>query len=211
MLDGINHVFYHGTVYRRRTPPGPGGLYASTEYSPSNPWWQDFGAMNRYIERVQSVLQSGTPDNDILVYWPVFDLWDGSEGMMQQLQVHDVRWLTDDRPGGWRGRCRCGWRLRLHLRCAAVAHDDGRWPAGHARCALPGAPGSRCPAHAGGDARPHLRLAGEGATVVFESLPEDVPGFGTAPGRTSNTFCRVVGRIPFSSKDGAGNSAHSTR
>ena len=105
MLDGINHVFYHGTVYSPPDAPWPGWLfYASTQYNPANPWWDDFGAMNRYVERVQSVLQSGRPDNDILVYWPVFDIWDNPEGLMQQLGVHDVKWLVDTSPAGSRVR-----------------------------------------------------------------------------------------------------------
>ena len=100
MLDGINHVFYHGTVYSPQDAPWPGWLfYAATQYNPANPWWDDFGAMNRYVERVQSVLQSGRPDNDILVYWPVFDIWDSPEGMTQQLGVHDVKWLVDTSAG----------------------------------------------------------------------------------------------------------------
>ena len=66
---------------------------------PGNPWWDDFGAMNQYVERVQSVLQSGRADNDILVYWPVFDIWDSPEGMTQQLGVHDVKWLVDTSAG----------------------------------------------------------------------------------------------------------------
>ena len=35
MLDGINHVFYHGTVYSPQDAPWPGWLfYASTQYNP---------------------------------------------------------------------------------------------------------------------------------------------------------------------------------
>ena len=100
MLDGINHVFYHGTVYSPQDAPWPGWLfYAATQYNPANTWWDDFGAMNRYVERVQSVLQSGRPDNDILVYWPVFDIWDSPDGTTLQLGVHDVKWLADTSAG----------------------------------------------------------------------------------------------------------------
>ena len=38
--------------------------------------------MNAYVARVQSVLQAGTPDNDILLYWPFDDLVEHSAGLM---------------------------------------------------------------------------------------------------------------------------------
>ena len=38
MLDGINHIFYHGTVYSPQDAPWPGWLfYASTQYNPDQP------------------------------------------------------------------------------------------------------------------------------------------------------------------------------
>ena len=73
-LAGINHVFYHGTCYSPPAEPWPGFLfYASVELTPSNPLWNDFRALNNYVSRVQSFLQQGTPDNDILLYFPVYD------------------------------------------------------------------------------------------------------------------------------------------
>jgi hypothetical protein len=60
LADGINHIFYHGTVFSPQDAPWPGWLfYASTQFNPNNPWWDDFAALNRYIARVQSVLQRG--------------------------------------------------------------------------------------------------------------------------------------------------------
>ncbi len=71
---GVNHVVYHGTAY---SPPGeswPGWLfYASVHFQPSNTWWTDLAALNRYVTRVQSFLQSGRPDNDVLLYFPFHD------------------------------------------------------------------------------------------------------------------------------------------
>ena len=102
--------------------------------------------MNRYVERVQSVLQSGTPDNDILVYWPVFDVWDSPDGMTQQLGVHDVKWLTDTSAGRLaRSLMARGLRLRLHLGRAARANEDGRGAAGDARRPLQDPPSCRRP------------------------------------------------------------------
>jgi hypothetical protein len=99
--DGINHVFYHGTVFSPTDAPWPGWLfYASTQFNPNNPLWDDLAALNRYVARVQSVLQRGTPDNDILVYWPFYDLLDDHAApLARQFTVHDVKWLTEQPVG----------------------------------------------------------------------------------------------------------------
>jgi hypothetical protein len=74
MLNGVNHLFYHGTSY---SPPGeawPGWLfYAAVHFNPRNPLWNDFDALNSYAARCQSFLQNSSPDNDVLLYYPVYD------------------------------------------------------------------------------------------------------------------------------------------
>ncbi len=73
-LGGVNHVFYHGAAYSPASEPWPGRLfYAAVEFNPQNSWWQDFAELNAYATRVQSFLQSGKPDNDVLLYFPIFD------------------------------------------------------------------------------------------------------------------------------------------
>jgi hypothetical protein len=99
-LDGINHVFYHGTVFSPRDAPWPGWLfYASTQFNPANPWWDDFASLNAYVERVQTILQGGRPDNRVLLYWPIYDVWDDPQGLMRQFTVHDVDFIMDSRSG----------------------------------------------------------------------------------------------------------------
>ena len=71
---GVNHIIYHGTCFSPPDEPWPGfHFYAAVELNPSNPVWADFKALNSYITKVQSFMQSGKPDNDILLYFPVFD------------------------------------------------------------------------------------------------------------------------------------------
>jgi len=84
-LGGINHVFYHGTCFSPRDEPWPGFLfYAAVEFTPANPFWNDFKGLNNYITRIQSFLQSGYPDNNILLYFPVFDRYaDYGRGMLE--------------------------------------------------------------------------------------------------------------------------------
>ncbi|OVE74864.1 hypothetical protein BVX97_06135 [bacterium E08(2017)] len=99
-LNGINHIFFHGTCYSPKDAPWPGWLfYASLEYNPRNAIWRDAPLLNEYITRCQSILQYGEPDNDIVFYWPVHDIWHNTKGMRQQLTVHHAEWLTDSACG----------------------------------------------------------------------------------------------------------------
>jgi len=80
-ISGINHVFYHGMTYSPAKAEWPGWLfYASTNFGLSNTIWNDLPELNAYIARCQAFLQSGQPDNDILLYFPIHDLWQKGEG-----------------------------------------------------------------------------------------------------------------------------------
>jgi hypothetical protein len=73
-VNGVNAIVYHGTAYSPASEPWPGRLfYAAVEFNPQNPWWRDFSELNAYAAAVQSFLQSGQPDNDVLLYWPIHD------------------------------------------------------------------------------------------------------------------------------------------
>lgn len=95
---GINHVFYHGITYSPRVESWPGWLfYASTNFGPSSHLWPYLPLLNQYVERCQTRLQASRPDNDVLVYFPIHDLWrqrSPSAGGVHLLEVHHVeRWL----------------------------------------------------------------------------------------------------------------------
>ncbi|MDZ7372824.1 MAG: glycosyl hydrolase [candidate division KSB1 bacterium] len=99
-LAGINHVQYHGTAYSPAEAPWPGWLfYASVHFQPTNPIWRDLPALNAYVQRCQAVLQAGLPDNDVLFYWPVHDIWHDTTGYQRQLTVHFTAWV-DSLPYG---------------------------------------------------------------------------------------------------------------
>ncbi|MBS1655816.1 MAG: glycoside hydrolase family 2 protein, partial [Bacteroidetes bacterium] len=73
-LGGVNYIFYHGTAYSPKDAPWPGWLfYAAVHFQPNNPQWKDFHVLNEYIAKVQSFLQQGRPDNDVLLYYPIAD------------------------------------------------------------------------------------------------------------------------------------------
>lgn len=74
-LAGVNHVFYHGTCMSPNDAQWPGWLfYAAVHFQPTNSFWPDFGAFNRYIAHCQSFLQAGRPCNDILLFFDATDL-----------------------------------------------------------------------------------------------------------------------------------------
>jgi hypothetical protein len=88
-VQGINHIFFHGTAYSPEDAAWPGWLfYASIHMEPDNPQWEDIQAMNRYIARCQSILQMGVHTNDLLVYWSPDEYNHRVEGMEQGLSLN---------------------------------------------------------------------------------------------------------------------------
>jgi hypothetical protein len=74
LLNGVNHIFYHGTTYSPADDAWPGWLfYAAVHLNPRNTLWPHFSALNKYVERTQSFLQPSKPDNDVLLYYPIYD------------------------------------------------------------------------------------------------------------------------------------------
>jgi hypothetical protein len=180
LVEGINHIFYHGTVFSPQDAPWPGWLfYASTQFQPNNTWWDDFGALNRYVARVQSILQGGKPDNPVLLYWPIADVWDNADGLAKMLAVHNVGWLTDQ-PVGKIGR------TLLDRGYAFDYISDAQLQQTRAESGALVTPGARYQVIIVPAARRMpvatlqklAALAQAGATVIFEKLPEDVPGYG---------------------------------
>ena len=95
-LAGVNHVFFHGFCYSPVDAVWPGWcFYASLEMNPRNPFWHDVPTLAAYITRCQSIFQTWTPDEDVLVYWPIRDLWWNAEGFEQQLTVHRRAWFEE--------------------------------------------------------------------------------------------------------------------
>lgn len=96
-LAGINHMFFHGTCYSPEDAEWPGWLfYASTQMNNRNPLWREMPALFKYIERTQSVLQTGRPENDLLVYWPYYDVAASEGRLFNHLGVNkDAGWFKE--------------------------------------------------------------------------------------------------------------------
>jgi len=198
-LAGINHVFYHGITYSPQDIPWPGWLfYASVNMVPTNSWWSHSRGLNTYITRVQSILQSSSVDNEVLLYWPIYDVWDDPKGRMKALTYHNVEdWLHPS----------------AFYRSAIVLMDNGygvdfvsdrlladmqavngklQSPGGNRYRVLLIPAARRIPLETLAKIK---ELAEMGATVVFEELPEDVPGFGDYE-RRSRSFKQAVNSLP---------------
>lgn len=174
-VSGVNHIIYHGAAYSPRDAAWPGWLfYASTDLNPRDALWRDLPALNRYVARVQSVLQLGRPDNDVLLYWPVYDNWHDTTGLRSSFTVERPSWfhekpvgavaqvLWDSGGGGGYGFDYVSDRLlQEHVsasdyRAIVVPPTEHMPPETFARL---------------------LDLAQAGATVIFVArLPSDVPG-----------------------------------
>lgn len=91
--SGVNHVYFHGSTYSPEEAAWPGWkFYASVDMSPTNSIWRDAPAFFQYITRAQSFLQEGTPDNDFLLYFPIYDVWEEQQGKhFLTFAIHGMR------------------------------------------------------------------------------------------------------------------------
>lgn len=96
MACGVNNMYFHGTCYSPQNEPWPGWkFYASMDMSPTNSIWRDASYFMEYVERCQSFLQMGQPDNDFLVLLPVRDMWaerkgTGPSSILMMFDIHSM-------------------------------------------------------------------------------------------------------------------------
>jgi hypothetical protein len=178
-LAGVNHIIYHGTCYSTDDAPWPGWLfYASTQMNPRNPIWRDVPALNAYIARSQSLLQQARPANDILLYWPIYDMWYDPKGLNINMTVHHRAWVEGQPVGRLAQRLLDrGYTFDLisdrQLLLASSSSAGLSTPGSSYRVLA--VPSSRVMPLS--TLRQILKLALDGATVLFEDqLPSDVPG-----------------------------------
>jgi hypothetical protein len=185
-ISGINHIFFHGMSYSPREAAYPGWMfYASTQFDSFNPFWRDLPELNHYIARCQSLLQAGDPDPDVLLYFPIHDLWTkkittrenqlrltvhNAEVWLYQSPFHDTaRWLDEQ-----------GFTFDYisdrQLQEVKVRKGVLQTPGCKAKVLL--IPG--CEYMPLATLRQIADLTKNGASVVFLNvLPKDLPGLGT--------------------------------
>ena len=185
-LAGINQIFYHGTAYSPADAAWPGWLfYASTQANPRNPLWRELRAVNDYIARAQSWLQSGEPDADLLVYWPIHDLSHSPKGWQRAFSMHGQDWLTESDTG----------RLAQALLDAGLSFDfcsDALLTEASRYRAVVVPPCRLMPHETLAALLDHAEAGG--TVIVVGELPEDVPGFGRLDERRK-AFAEQVARL----------------
>lgn len=188
-VSGVNHTYFHGTTYSPTEAAWPGWkFYATVDMSPTNSIWRDAPAFFQYITRCQSFLQMGQPDNDFLVYLPVYDMWNDQDGRLLMFDIHsmakraprfiDVVHRIND----------AGYDMDYvsdnFIRTATCREGKIVTSGGTSYKALV-IPGVRLMPE---DVLQKLqKLAEEGATIVFlDQYPENVPGYAKLEQRRTN-------------------------
>jgi hypothetical protein len=196
-VSGVNHVLYHGTCYSPDAAPWPGWLfYASTQMNPRNPIWRDAPALNAYVTRCQSVLQEGRADHDVLLYWPIHDLWHRDGALERKLTVHRLQWFEPEAIGRvaahlWRQGYAFDYVSDRQLAGARVRAGGLALPGGDYRVVVVPA----CQHLPLATLRQILSLAEAGAQVIFEGdLPRDVPGWSELASRRAE-LTRLLGGV----------------
>lgn len=187
-VSGVNHAYFHGTTYSPADAAWPGWkFYATVDMSPTNSIWRDAPAFFQYITRCQSFLQMGKPDNDFLVYLPVYDMWQEQNGRLLMFDIHK---MAERAPRFIEAVHRindAGYDMDYisDAFVRTLCFRDGKLEtSGGTKYKALVVPGVRLmPA----DVLEKLcQLANEGATIVFlDQYPEDVPGFGDLESRRS--------------------------
>lgn len=178
---GVNRVFFHGAPYSPPETPFPGWMfYAAINMSPTNTIWRDAGAMMGYITRCQSFLQAGDPDNDFLVYMPLYDIWHRQQSQPYLLfDIHKMDRTLPEFKRAVEQILEAGYdtdyisdryiaSLRVNSRGELVSEGGATYRA----LLLPS-----CSLMPEWTLQRLVDLASSGATIVFlDSYPHDVPG-----------------------------------
>jgi hypothetical protein len=177
-LAGVNHLVYHGTPYSPSDAAWPGWqFYAAVNFGPQGGLWRDLPAFNAYVTRVQSVLQSGKPANDVLLYLPMHDKWQTANGMIMPCDT-EGRWMEGS---AFHKAAMTLWETGFSFdamsdrQLADATAADYRVILGGSSYRAVVVPG--CRVMAPGTLKKLRDLANDGAKILFQGeLPSDVPG-----------------------------------
>jgi len=179
-LGGVNHVFYHGTAYSPASAPWPGWLfYAAVHFQQVNPQWKDFHKLNSYVARIQSFLQQGRPDHDVLLYYPIADryaepgnaLLQHFDGMEKNFEDTDFEALSK-----WMSEKGYGFDFFSDRQLTQFTVANNKIISGGNKYQTILLPANKYIPEA--SMNKILQLVGQGASVVFyKNLPEKVTGF----------------------------------
>lgn len=196
-VAGVNRIYFHGTTYSPRSAAWPGWkFYASVDMSPTNTIWRDAPALMHYITRCQSFLQAGKPNNDFLVYLPVYDVWHKQDGRLLQFSIHDMEKRMPEFIHAVHSIYKNGYDpdyISDNFILSATCKDGKLFTpggTGYKALILPSVEKIPLPV------MQHIvSLAGQGATIVFlDKFPTDVPGWNRLEKRRS-AFTQSVKKL----------------
>lgn len=179
-VSGVNHTYFHGTTYSPAEAAWPGWkFYAAVDMSPTNSIWRDAPAFFDYVARCQSFLQMGRPDNDFLMYLPVYDMWQEQDGRLLMFDIHKMAKRAPRFIDAVHRVNDAGYDLDYisdNFIRSLICEEGKLVTSGGAAYRALLIPGARLMPE---DVLAKLfALADEGATIVFlEQYPEDVPGY----------------------------------
>ncbi len=196
-VSGVNHIIFHGTCYSPEEALWPGWVfYASSQINPRNPIWRDIPALSQYISRCQPILQSGEPSNDILLYYPFYDVWQKLDGLLPHFTIHGLNWFDGIKVSKaatqlWSRGFSFDYISDRQLKRLKFSQDNiiSENNAKYQVLVIP-----ECDYLTDSTLKEIIRLVSEGATIIFEKLPSDVPCYYDLENRRDN-FQKLLNQI----------------
>ncbi|OXA75170.1 alpha-L-rhamnosidase [Flavobacterium aquidurense] len=182
MLNGINHIFLHGSTYSPERAAWPGWkFYASVNFNSNNSIWEDAPSLFSYIANCQSMLQQGKSDNEIILYWPIFDTWDKYQKgtLFFQFKIHSLsEWLYETSfYDTTKDLMKKGYGVDFisdsFISEAKLIDGKISLPGGTFKSMIIPA----CKKMPLATLQKLIELKKAGANIIFKGLPESVPGF----------------------------------
>ncbi|MDO4758900.1 MAG: glycosyl hydrolase [Rikenellaceae bacterium] len=195
---GVNHIVFHGAPYSPKEAAWPAWrFYASINMSPTAAYWDHTKPLTEYVARCQSFLAAGEPDNDLLLYIPLYDIW--HEQQDRPFLAFDIHKMDRTMP-----------TLKATMDRIVAAGYDADYLSDKLLLGLSVKEGMICTA-AGTRYRALLipachklpteslekllALADEGAKILFtEHYPDDLPGLGREAERSR--FAELLAALP---------------
>ncbi len=208
LVAGINQTMFHGITYSPADARWPGWLfYAGTHLGPFNPMWRQGRALCDYIAACQSFLRSGRPDADLLVYFPMHDVW--SRRPAGKPSPPGTVTMDEGSPAAadtlWRAGHDFDYVSDRLLDSVRVEKGQLVSPGTSYRAIVV----SGCTLMPAATMERIIRLAEAGATVIFHrDLPSGVPGMGDLAARRL-AFGKAINRL-ISARAASGNKTRFT-
>ena len=182
-ISGINHIQLISATNVPEDAPYPGWVfYPAPDFGPRSALYDYLPDLSEYIARTQHLLQNSTPDNDILIYFPVYDYFNdipkdlGVLGMMDHIPTKwgDTLSFTKTSKNLWKNGFSFDYITDKQI--TELSMEGGkmlcRGKLEYSAIVIPAC--KRIPVET---IDKLLEMAKQGANIIFDTqLPYDVPG-----------------------------------